>query len=61
MKKTEFISMKIDPETKEILQKIADEKEWTLSHLLRHIVELYIKKRPAEPAKEYKGEISSNI
>ena len=39
MKKTETIGIKISPEMKSKLQELADEKEWTLSHYARNLIE----------------------
>lgn len=41
MKNTEFITSKISPETKKKLQTLAEEKVWTLSHLVNKILEEY--------------------
>lgn len=43
MKKTEQIGVRLSPELKEKLQKIADEKHWTLSQTVNLILEAYCK------------------
>ncbi len=41
MKKTEILSTAITKETKAKLEQLAQEKEWTLSHLVNKILEEY--------------------
>lgn len=42
MKKTDSITIRCTPELKQELQKIADEKKWTLSQTAVLILEAYI-------------------
>lgn len=44
-KKSEFITIRTNPETKEILQEMANEKRWTLSQTAAIILETYCKDR----------------
>lgn len=41
-KKTEFISVRTDAETKAILEKIAEEKKWSISLLVDDIVQQWL-------------------
>lgn len=43
MKKTEFISLRTDSETKAILEKIAAEKKWSISQLSEEIIQQWLK------------------
>lgn len=38
MKKTEFITFRTNPETKQALEQIAAEKKWTISFLVEEII-----------------------
>ena len=43
MKKTEFITLRTDPETKNILETIAAEKKWSISQLSEEIIQQWLK------------------
>ena len=43
MKKTEFITLRTDQKTKAILEKIAEEKKWSISQLTEEIVQQWIR------------------
>ncbi len=43
MKKTEFITLRTDAKTKALLEKIADEKKWSISQLTEQIVQHWLK------------------
>ena len=43
MKKSEYLSFRIDPQTKETLKKLADEKKWSTSQLVEEIVQDWLK------------------
>lgn len=45
MKREDFITFRVDPETMKKLQALAQDKEWTLSHLVYKIVKEYFKNR----------------
>ena len=45
MKKTEFISVRTDKQTKDELVKIADEKKWSISLLVEDIVQQWLEKQ----------------
>jgi len=45
MKKTEFISVRTDKQTKEDLMKIAAEKKWSISLLVEDIVQQWLEKQ----------------
>ncbi len=45
MKKTEFISMRTDKQTKEELMKVAAEKKWSISLLVEDIVQQWLKEQ----------------
>jgi len=42
MKKTEFITFRTDAKTKAILEKVADEKKWSISQLSAQIIQQWI-------------------
>ena len=41
-KKTEFISVRTDAETKAVLEKIAEEKKWSISLLVDDIIQKWM-------------------
>ena len=43
MKKTEFITLRTDQKTKAILEKIAEEKKWSISQLTEEIIQQWIR------------------
>lgn len=47
-KKTDFISFRTDPETKNTLIEIAESKKWSISQLVEEIVQEWLQKRPEE-------------
>ena len=52
MKKTEFISFRTTPATKEKLEEIAAEKKWSISLLVEEIVQEWIKQNADNNAPE---------
>ena len=42
MKKTEFITLRTDPETKAILARVAAEKKWSISQLTEEIIQQWL-------------------
>ena len=47
MKKTEFITFRTSVDVKQILQKLADEKKWSISQLSEEIIKEWLaEKRP---------------
>ena len=49
MKKSEFITFRTSPETKQALENIAAEKKWTISFLVEEIIGQWLQEQ-AEPA-----------
>lgn len=47
-KKTASITIKTDPKTKEMLQRIANSKKWTLSQTAEEIIKKELNKREEE-------------
>lgn len=45
MKKTEFISLRTDKETKDELMRIAAEKKWSISLLVEDIVQKWLEEQ----------------
>ena len=45
MKKTAYITVRTKPAVKELLEKTAAEKEWTISHLVENILQEWAKKQ----------------
>lgn len=45
MKKSEFISVRVDEDTKEYLRKLAEERKWTISLLVSEIIKEWIKEK----------------
>ena len=45
MKKTAYITVRTTPAVKELLEKTAAEKEWTISHLVENILQEWAKKQ----------------
>jgi hypothetical protein len=45
MKKTEFISVRTDKQTKDELLKIAEEKKWSISLLVEDIVQQWLEEQ----------------
>lgn len=43
MKKTEYITFRAEPQTKEALDKLAAEKKWTISFLVEEILKDWLK------------------
>lgn len=43
MKKTEFITLRTDQQTKAILEKVAEEKKWSISQLSEEIIQQWIR------------------
>ena len=43
MKKTEFITLRTDTDTKAILEKLAAEKKWSISQLTEEIIQQWLK------------------
>lgn len=43
MKKTEFITLRTDQQTKAILEKVAAEKKWSISQLSEEIIQQWIR------------------
>ena len=53
LKKTESITYRTDPDLKDALVRIANEKKWTLSQLSEEIIRNWLQeKRPELPNKE---------
>ena len=52
MKKTEFITFRTDPATKEFLAGIAESKKWSISLLVEYIVQEWIRKNEEKTAPE---------
>ena len=52
MKKSEFISFRTDPTTKEYLTQVADSKKWSISQLVEEIVQQWIKEETENTAPE---------
>ena len=50
-KKSEYLSLRIDPETKERLEKIAEEKMWSNSQLVEQIIQEWLKAHPEQANK----------
>ena len=46
MKKTEFVTFRTTKETKDQLEKLAKEKEWTIAHIVDHICKDYLSNKP---------------
>ena len=42
MKKTEYITFRTDGETKEALEKIAEQKKWSISFVVEQIVQQWL-------------------
>ena len=42
MKKTEYITYRTDGETKEALEKIAEQKKWSISFVVEQIVQMWL-------------------
>lgn len=45
MKKSEFLSVRVDGDTKDYLKKIADERKWTVSLLVSEIIKEWIQEK----------------
>lgn len=45
MKKTEFITLRTDKETKDILAEIAASKKWSISLLVEDIIQQWLKEQ----------------
>lgn len=43
MKKTEFITLRTDQQTKAILEKVAAERKWSISQLSEEIIQQWIR------------------
>ena len=43
MKKSEYLSFRVDPQTKETLKQLAEEKKWSVSQLVEEIVQDWLK------------------
>ena len=52
MKKTEFITFRTTPATKEFLSEIAASKKWSISQLVEEIVQEWIESNTDEPSQE---------
>lgn len=52
MKKSEYLSFRIDPQTKETLKKLADEKKWSTSQLVEEIVQEWLKQHQEKAARD---------
>ena len=52
MKKTEFITLRTDPETKLALEKIAAEKKWSISQLSEEIIQQWLRDNVPTSEKE---------
>lgn len=50
MKKSEFISFRTDPATKEYLSQIAESKKWSISLLVEEIVQQWIQEQNEDTA-----------
>lgn len=50
MKKSEYISFRTDTAAKQVLEKYASEKEWTISHLVENIIQEWVKAHSEETA-----------
>lgn len=48
MKKTEFITLRTDKETKDILAEIAASKKWSISLLVEDIIQQWLKEQKAQ-------------
>jgi DNA-binding FrmR family transcriptional regulator len=49
MKKTEFITLRTDANTKAILEQLAAAKKWSISQLTEEIIQQWLKEHPTEP------------
>ena len=49
MKKTEFITLRTDTNTKAILEKLAAEKKWSISQLTEEIIQHWLKEHAKDP------------
>ena len=47
-KKSEYLSLRIDPETKERLERIAEEKMWSNSQLVEQIIQQWLREHPED-------------
>lgn len=52
MKKTEFITLRTDQETKLALEKIAAEKKWSISQLSEEIIQQWLRDNAPTSEKE---------
>ena len=52
MKKSEYLSFRVDLQTKERLKKIAEEKKWSTSQLVEEIVQDWLKERADKQAQK---------
>ena len=50
MKKTEYITFRTAPEVKEALEKIAEEKKWTISFVVEEIVKNWLQNEENDPS-----------
>lgn len=50
MKKTEFITLRTDRETKDILSEIAASKKWSISLLVEDIIQQWLKEQKEKDA-----------
>lgn len=48
MKRTEQINVKVTPETKKALERLAKEKDWTIAHTANRILEEALKVKEKE-------------
>ena len=51
MKKTEYVTFRAEAQTKEMLDKIAAEKKWTISFLVEEIIKDWLKDNADKPDK----------
>ena len=60
MKKTEFITLRTDQQTKAILEKVAAEKKWSISQLSEEIIQQWIRDNglQAEHTEKWKARFS---
>ena len=51
MKKSEYITFRTDHDTKEALEKLAEQKKWTISFVVEEIVKDWLKDHKDDPSK----------
>ena len=53
MKKTEYITFRTNPETKQALEKLAAEKKWTISFLVEEIIGQWLQENVKSEQQEH--------